>query len=234
LALTPTELRDIDALTVMRSGSVGNVTYSRNHGGPFRRDRVVPANPNTALQLTMRRRFRTLNRTWLFILTPAQRAGWNTYAFNVPVRDRLGEFRRLTGHNHFIRSNYTRMRHNNTYRRNAPQVYNLGEFTAFQFVIETPPPIFRVQFDESDNWWGEVNTWAMISVTVLHESTVNSFVPPYRFWAAIGALQHSPTIIPPLPGPIVGQCAFVKVQIFRADGRASYLQRTRVLVRRAD
>lgn len=85
------------------SGSVAGLTFSHNAGGAYIRARSIPTNPNSTEQQKYRSITGTLSNVWQG-LTAAQRADWQSYADAILLVDRLGESRKITALNHFIRS----------------------------------------------------------------------------------------------------------------------------------
>ena len=234
MSIADADVEAVLLLTSRVSGSVGDRTFSRNAQGPYVKDRPNPINPDTPTQQIIRRRFRTLTRRWKNILTETERLGWTVYARNVPIRNRLARERYLTGFQHYIRSNFTRVRWNATTIDPPPQIFNLGEFTPFEFRIEFPPLRFRSSWNPADDWTLEPMARAFISITSPYRPTVRSFRPPYIFWAAIAGIPPPPRLLNPPIAANLGDRIFGKVQVQRADGRMSYVQRFVNLVVVAD
>jgi hypothetical protein len=114
-------------ITGTMSGSIGAKTASHNKSGAYFRTRSIPTNPNSIRQQDVRGYFGSLVQAWLNTLSAAQRTGWNTYAENVPMLDKLGQTIYLTGQNHFVRSNVPRLLIGEAVIVAAPEVYNTGE-----------------------------------------------------------------------------------------------------------
>lgn len=91
------------------------------------RARAIPTNPSTELQAIVREALGRLAGYWNNMLTPAQRAGWNLYASNVTVQDVFGDAIKLSGQQHYIRSNAPRLQANLARIDDAPSVFNLGD-----------------------------------------------------------------------------------------------------------
>ena len=115
-------------LTTM-SGSLGGITAARNKGGQYLRARVVPVDPGSPAQTTLRTIFASLNVAWQTVLTQVQRDAWITYAANVTVVNRIGETVNLTGQNMYVRSNTPRVQAGFARVDAGPTSFNLGEFT---------------------------------------------------------------------------------------------------------
>jgi hypothetical protein len=109
------------------SGKLGPAVASRNKGGQYLRARVVPSGSTpTPFQEVIRNAVRSTAPSWSS-LTPAQRAGWNTYGVNVPVIDRLGDSIQLSGQNWFIGANVLRAQvAADGILEEAPNVFNRG------------------------------------------------------------------------------------------------------------
>jgi len=88
------------------SGSAGNTTASRNRNGAFLRTRVMPVNPNTALQSAVRANLQGNAQNWK-ALTDAQRAGWTALGLLIVRSDSLGRTYTLTGLQAYISINQT-------------------------------------------------------------------------------------------------------------------------------
>ena len=91
------------------SGSVGGVVASHNKGGAYLRNRSVPVNPNSAAQQAARSAFSAASLQWSN-LNSGQRAGWEGYASQTPVVNRLGDSVTLSGFNWCVAINSLRLR----------------------------------------------------------------------------------------------------------------------------
>ncbi|HSR54544.1 MAG TPA: hypothetical protein VLV83_27270, partial [Acidobacteriota bacterium] len=96
------------AMVTQVSGSVGGMTGSHNAGGYYFRSRVIPVNPNTSFQQSIRGVMGQLTSRWISTLTAAQRQGWEDYAQQVTLTNPLGDQRNVSGLNQYIRSNLSR------------------------------------------------------------------------------------------------------------------------------
>jgi len=115
------------ALLGTMSGSIGGATASRNRGGQYFRQRVVPTNPNSSRQQAVRGIFAGLVAGWISELTSAQRAAWKTYADNVPFTNALGDQVTLTGQQIYIGANTARKQAGLTDALVAPTTFDRGE-----------------------------------------------------------------------------------------------------------
>lgn len=128
------------------SGSIGGIVYSHNRGGMYTRGRSIPTNPNTTRQALARAAMNAAVQAWN-ALTDAQRAGWDNYAQNTPVTNKLGDSIILSGQNQFIRSNAYRIRAGATQVATAPTVYNTGEPPTEITDISFATPTVNVDFE---------------------------------------------------------------------------------------
>lgn len=108
------------------SGSLAGITASRNRFGSYFRMKAVPVNPNSTRQQAIRSIFGTAVQAWTETLTAAQRAGWETYAENVPFLDSLGNSINLTGQQAFLRTTIARLNIGGAIIAAAPTIMNTG------------------------------------------------------------------------------------------------------------
>lgn len=87
------------------SGSIGGTVFARNRGGAYIRNRTPPLQPQTPRQTLVRARMSDLARAWSDELTQTQRDAWENYASQVPIVNRIGEPRFVTGINMYTRAN---------------------------------------------------------------------------------------------------------------------------------
>lgn len=83
-------------------GKVGAVIYSRNRGGAYVKNYVVPTNPQTPAQTTWRGCWQTCLNAWGQALTEDQRDAWWAFAQVNPRTDIFGDAKLLTGQMMFM------------------------------------------------------------------------------------------------------------------------------------
>lgn len=127
-------MKSMGALLGTMSGSLGGITASRNRGGQYFRQRVVPTNPASTRQNAVRGFMATAVAAWSNTLTAAERQAWKVYADNTPRTNTLGQELILTGQQAYIASNVIRMQHGSATVTAAPTEFNRGEPVA---VVET-------------------------------------------------------------------------------------------------
>lgn len=89
------------ALVSEFSGAQGSTVASHNRFGPYFRNRTIPVNPNTALQVASRNLLKAASAAWR-VLTDAQRAAWEAVAATIPRVDALGRTYYQDGHQYFV------------------------------------------------------------------------------------------------------------------------------------
>lgn len=183
------------------SGSIGSTTASRNKFGQYFRSKVIPVNPNTTRQQTVRAFFATLVSAWNDALTPAQRTAWNLWAQNTTIQGKDGNPINITGQNAYIRFNTARLQVGGTRVDSGPIVFNNGNpITGFQSTVLT-------QVSEIGQIAGLFSTDAIISggasdagdLAVFLGGPVNAsrnfFKGPYQF-STTEAVTQSATSVP--------------------------------------
>ncbi len=104
-----------------QSGSYGNLTISRGRAGQYIRARVIPLNPQTDGQQTVRSRLANLAKAWRG-LTDALRNAWDAFAENAEY---IG-----TGYNAFVGVNGVRVLTGGAILQAPPALASHGMFSA--------------------------------------------------------------------------------------------------------
>ena len=78
------------------SGSLGNMTASRNRGGPYLRMRTMPTKVVSEWTTEVRNILTACSRAW-GALDAEEQASWNTWSQTHPITDSLGDSRQLFG-----------------------------------------------------------------------------------------------------------------------------------------
>lgn len=208
------------------SGSIGAITASRNKGGAFFRERVVPTNPGTPLQNVIRQFMGQLASRWTNTLSVGQRESWDVYALNVPLLNRLGESVNVTGLNMYQRSNVPRLQAGLSRQDDGPVTFNKGDFTAPTITSLTAPTAWSIAFDAADDWANEDGSAMLFFGSRNTGVAINYFKGPYRAFVVqlLGDLASPPsspfTGVNPFQISTGNQC-FLRVVVTRADGRLS-------------
>jgi len=120
-------MKVVGALLGTMSGSMGGLTASRNRGGQYFRQRVIPTNPSSTRQNAVRSYLAAAVSAWTNTLTAAQRGSWTTYAANTPRTTPLGTEVVLTGQQAYIGAYVPRMQGGLTVPADGPTTFNRGE-----------------------------------------------------------------------------------------------------------
>lgn len=211
---------------VQMSGSIAGDTHARNRSGNYIRARTKPVNPNSERQNLIRSTIAQLTVRWSQILTAAQRTAWNLYASNLNMLNKLGETIKLTGFNHYIRSNTFLLARGETIVDAGPVIFELPEKDP-TIVIE--PEVHeqkaKLTFDDTMDWVDEDEAFLIIREGSPQNPQRNFFAGPYLGWKDKGGDSASPKTSPEwftnLHVLSAGQKVWYQLRIIRADGRLS-------------
>jgi len=209
-------------------GSIGGTVYSKNRSGNYVRARTTPVNPNTARQQVMKTLTANNAQHWSGTLTIAQRAAWEVYAQAIVFTNKLGEQIKLTGFNHFMRSNATRRQVGIPRVLDAPIILNLpGEDSAFAGVIDEATQQIAVTFDDTLPWVDQDDAGLAVYMSMPQGAGTTFIKGPWRLAGVIlGDSVTAPTTPQNIavPFPVgVGQVIAVRARITEEDGRLSGL-----------
>jgi hypothetical protein len=213
----------LGSVVASASGSVGGCVYSHNRYGPYIRQRVIPTNPSSPSQASIRTIFANLATAWNVDLDAGERTAWEEFAANVPKTDPLGNTVFTTGLNWYIAVNAPLVFSGSPRNDVAPALFNLTELTAPIPTI-TAPGTISIVFSNTDEWAGAADGWLHISYSRGVNSSRNFFKGPFRYAESIPGAAVPPSS--PFSGgsPFVyaaGQKAFVRFIAQAADGRIS-------------
>ncbi|MBA7655345.1 hypothetical protein ES703_63249 [subsurface metagenome] len=162
---------------------------------------------------------------WEDTCTPAERAAWNLYATNVAMKNKLGETIKLTGHNHFMRSNSVRQFQHLGVIAAGPTLFELpAKDSMFTFDADASPQRITFTFQWGEDWLAETGAFAMIRQGVPQNGTRNFFGGPYRNLGVVlgsGSPWDAPIPFTPVFALATGQRLWCACRISRADGRLS-------------
>lgn len=206
------------------SGAMKGTVFSHNQGGAYMRGRTTPTNPNTEPQQVMRSIMSTLNDAWTNELTNAQRAGWETYAFNTPMLNRMGALTKRSGQNMFIRSNAARLQALLDRVDVAPTVFDLGTLSPVGAIIaDASADTLSIAWSGLDDWSTEDDSALLVYQSRPQNGTKRFFKGPYQLANAIAGNNAvspvPPTVFASLFPLEEGQRVFLKLNVTRADGR---------------
>lgn len=208
------------------SGSVGGVVFSHNRSGAYMRNRSMPVNPQTDRQNKIRAAISQLAQQWSGSLTQAQRDAWEVYAAAITRSNALGGQIKLTGFNHFIRSNSVLVQSDLPAVDAGPTILTLpGADPEFACTVDEAGQEISVAFDEELNWLDQ-DTGHMIVQMSLPKATGTNFVGgPFRLAGVLDGDAITPLTSPqviPVPFPVAeGQVIVCRARIVEEDGRLS-------------
>lgn len=213
-------------MAVAFSGSLGGTTASHNAGGYYLRSRNVPTNPNTPRQNDVRIALSSVVAAWTQILTPAQRADWNTFGANTPITDRLGDTIKISGISWYVKANVPRVQAFFPRVDDAPTVFALANLSTLSVggFAAGPPSQVDITFDNTDDWATAVGGGLLVYAGRPQNPSINFFRGPYQLAGSIDGAVIAPTspATIDLPFPVVaGQRIFLRLQATQADGRPS-------------
>lgn len=207
-------------------GSIGGNVFSRNRYGSYVRQRTKPVNPNTARQQAVRNYLTSLVEHWRSTLTQAQRDAWMVYADSISMQNSLGEQIKLSGYNHYIRSNQAILNVSGTRVDDAPTDLTLpGGDGLFEVAADEASQELSITFDDSLTWLNETGGYMSILMSMPKGEGVLFNGGPYRYAGAIEGDSIAPPTTPAtisVPFPVAANQNIECVgRIIRADGRVS-------------
>jgi len=213
------------------SGSIAGNTYARNRYGAYVRARTKPVNPNSDRQSAARLTMATLAQRWSGVLSLDQRTGWNEFATNVPMLNKLGESMNLSGFNHYCRANAALIAGSLDIVDDAPAIFTMPEGDpSVAITVASATSLMSVSFDDSQAWVDENGAAMLVYMGTPQSEGIEFFNGP---WRLAGAVDGNTTTAPTSPTTIAvpyqvqaGQKVYTKIRIVRADGRVSEFFRT--------
>lgn len=206
------------------SGSTGGLVYSRNAGGMYVRSRVNPTNPNTDQQQAVRNAMRELVNAWTSTLTNVQRERWNTYAFNTPTLNRVGDATHKSGQQMYIRVNIARLQAGVDRRDLAPAIFDLGTFTPLGgFTADASASTISIPFNNGDEWATDDDGHMLVYQGRPQNATRTFGKGPYQLLTRIDGASGTPPVSPVVATSLfpmtAGQRIFLKINVMMPDGR---------------
>lgn len=210
---------------IQMSGSIAGNTYARNRYGNYVRSRTKPVNPDSERQNLVRSVIAYLTEYWAETLDAAKRDAWNAYADGVVMKNKLGEAIKLSGFNHFIRSNANVCRRGETIYDAAPTDNTLpDQDPSLRITTEVHEQRFNIYFDADMAWTEEPTGWMWILQGMPQNPQRNFFGGPYRGMKDKNGEVNNGGLASPercsnLWVVAEGQKVWYKIRLQRADGR---------------
>lgn len=220
---------------VQLSGSIAGDTFARNRSGNYVRARTKPTNPNTDRQQNARAAVALLTVRWSTTLTAAQRAAWGLYGDSVAMKNRLGETIKLTGFNHYIRSNAQLAKQGYTIIDAGPVIFELpAKDPALAVAASEATQQWTITYDDTLAWDNETGGYLFFSQGQPQNGQRNFFDGPWRNQGEVAGVTGAP-VASPYVGALSwaiaeGQRQWLMARILRADGRLSEIFRADCIV----
>lgn len=212
---------------VQMSGSVAGTTHARNRFGNYMRSRTKPINPRSPRQSGARITIMYLAEQWRESpMDDAKRLAWETYAAGVPWSNKLAEIVRLSGYNHFVRSNAALIRAGGSLVINGPPDIGLppGD-PAFAVVANATTQKLSITFTDTFDWAKETGAYLSVEMGLPQNPTRTFFAGPWRHACAIAGVDttgvSSPQLLDPPFTLTPTQKIWCRARIIRKDARAS-------------
>ncbi len=207
-------------------GSIGGQVHARNRFGSYIRARTTPVNPQSSRQNKIRVIIQFLAQFWSNTLTQLQRDGWEVYAAAITRSNALGSQIKLTGFNHFIRSNSAYIQAGETVVAAPPTTLTLptGD-PLFVCTVDEAAQQISVVFDDTLAWNTQDGGLLIVSMSI-PKATGNNFIGgPMRLASAIVGIDPGGVASPQtmaVPFPVAeGQEIVCSARIAELDGRLS-------------
>ena len=217
------------------SGSVGNLTYSRNRFGAYARARTNPVNPNSERQVAVRTALSFLTNRWSQGLSQAQRDAWDLYGESVAMVNRLGITIFLTGFNHYLRSNVINKQHGNPVIDDGPTIFELpDQDPTMAITASEAAQQISTSYDDTLDWASETGGFLWLFQGSPQNPQRTFFNGPWRKMDVVVGVDAAPPAGPRLStvqfAIAEAQRQWVYARIQRADGRISEPFQVEILV----
>jgi len=213
---------------------MGGCTFSRNRTGSYIRRKVVPTNPASSFQTEKRGRFASLVILWTTVLTPTQRASWDSWANATEQSGWGGKVYKMTGQNAYIAMNTMRLERDYGPINEPPPHYSSCQLT--------PPVITKADVSDQEISFNinVADEWAILDNAGLccyvgrpQNPSVNYFKGPYRFAFAFSGSGGNPLTNPRISSTpfhfALGQRVFCQFRAQAEDGRISVATRSTII-----
>ena len=207
-------------------GSIGGQVHSRNRYGSYIRARTTPVNPQSDRQNIIRAIIQFLSQAWSNVLTQLQRDSWEVYADAITRQNKLGQQIKLTGFNHFIRSNSVRSQTSLATVPAGPTTLSLPPADpTFACTVDEAAQQISVVFNAALDWNTQDGGGLIVSMSEPKASGTNYIGGPMRVAGVIAGIDPggvaSPQVIA-VPFPVAeGQEVVCSARITELDGRLS-------------
>ena len=208
------------------SGSIGGQTHSHNRYGSYIRARTTPVNPQSSRQNKIRAVIQFLAQYWSNTVTQAQRDAWEVYAAAITTSNALGAQIKLTGFNHFIRSNSILLQQDLAIVAAGPTTLTLPEADpAFVCTVDEAAQEISVAYTAGLAWNDQDAGYMIVSMSIPKAAGTNFIGGPVRIADFLTGVNAAPPASPQaiaVPFPVAeGQAVMCSARIVEDDGRLS-------------
>lgn len=207
-------------------GSIGGQVHSRNRFANYIRARTTPVNPATDRQSKIRSSIQALAQRWSSELTAAQRAQWEVYAAAITRQNKLGAQIKLTGFNHYVRSNAPRLQRDHNTIGDGPGELTLpGADPLFTCTVDEAAQQISIVFTPGLDWNDQDFGHMYVSMSIPKAAGVAFVGGPFRVADSLDGINGAPPASPQViavPFPVSeGQVVVCRARISEEDGRLS-------------
>ena len=207
-------------------GSIGGQVHSKNRSGNYIRARTTPVNPQSARQNAIRAIIAYLATQWSGTLTQAQRNAWEVYAAAITRQNKLGAQIKLTGFNHYVRSNAPILQASLTEVVAGPTTLTLPPADpTFVCTVDEAAQQISVVYDDAAAWCTQDGGGLLVSMSIPKATGTNFVGGPFRFASSIDGIDPGGVASPQVmavPFPVAeGQVVVCSARIVELDGRLS-------------
>ena len=197
-------------------GSTGSNTFQRHPAGNLVRQRVTPANPSTAAQVSIRAVWSGIMTHWRTGLTAEQREAWAQYATTFQVRGRRRYPHFITGRQAFIRANVIPRRIADPFIDNPPPLPGILQPHAFGvFSTSGAGIIITATFPTLT-----VDELLQVRLSFAHNFTRNYFRGPWRVSPVFEGIIGAPFLLQAPPLTNIGERYFLTFTVInRLNGQ---------------
>lgn len=208
------------------SGSVGGNVFSHNRFGQYIRLRSIPVNPQSDRQNKVRASIASLSAAWSNVLTQLQRDAWELYAANISRTNAVGGAIKLTGFNHYIRSNSVLVQSDYPEVDDGPTVLTLpGADPLLACTVDEASQEISVVFDPDLAWNQDDGGHMFVQMSQPKPTGTNFVGGPFRLADVLDGNTATPLTSPQtMSTPFVvteGQVVVCRARIIDPDARLS-------------
>jgi len=178
-------------------GSIGGQVHSKNRYGHFIRQRTIPVNPNSSRQQAIRNVMGSVVSAWFSVLSAAQRSAWGVYAAAISFTNKLGETITLTGFNHYVRTNISRVSNGLSRINDGPVDLTLpATDPIFNVAFSEATQLVTVNFDDTQPWASQNSAFMSIHQGIPKNSATQFFGGHFRRIGKLDGSLSSPITSP--------------------------------------